>query len=134
MAKETNRSSSAARSMRFLQTRHLGEPQPSAAAPDRIYGGDPADAADADTYCKPIDTLVSGNTGVLEIGKSFSNGAAGELTAMNTKVEAHTGLISRLNEVNTTITIQTTRVIPKAFKLMPSDVGPFAPTAPNISG
>ena len=99
----------------------------------RIYGGDAADAPNA-TYYQPIDTLVAGNIGGLAIGKSFSNGAASALPAKNTKVEAHTGSISRLNEVNTTITSKTTRVIPKAFKLMPSDVGPFAPTAPGIGG
>ena len=103
-------------------------------SPIRIFGGDPAGATDTDTYYQPIDTLVSGNIGSLAIGKSFSNGVASALPAKNTKVEAHTGVISRLNEVNTTITSQTTRVIPKAFKLMPSDVGPFAPTAPSISG
>jgi Chondroitinase B len=99
--------------------------------PIRIYGGDPG--TDTDTYYQPIDTLVSGNTGGLEIGKGFINGVADALPAKNTKVEAHTGLVSRLNEVNTIITSRTTRAVPKAFKLMPSDVGPFAPTAPRIS-
>jgi hypothetical protein len=98
----------------------------------RIYGGEPGEAGD--TYYQPVDTLVSGNIGVLEIGQSFKSGVAGQLPAKNTKVEAHTGSIVKLNEVGTTITSQTTISIPKAFKLSPSDVGPFAPTAPSVGG
>jgi Chondroitinase B len=98
----------------------------------RIYGGE--NGSQPSTYYQPIDTVVSGNTGVLEIGKSFSNGKASDLPARNTKVETHTGLIRRLNEVNTNITENAKIVIPKAFKLNPHDVGPFAPTAPQIDG
>jgi hypothetical protein len=98
----------------------------------RIYGGD--NGSEPATYYQPIDTLVSGNTGVLEIGKAFSNELASDLPAKNTKVEAHTGLIRQLNDVNTTITENTAIVIPKAFKLTPHDVGPFAPTAPRLDG
>jgi hypothetical protein len=99
----------------------------------RVYGGDPDGPAGTSIYYQPIDTLVAGNTGGLSIGKSFANGAASALPAKNTKVEAHTGSITRLKEVNTTITSKTTTSIPKAFKLSPSDVCPFAPTAPQIA-
>ncbi len=103
-------------------------------SPIDIFGGDREGPAGTGIYYQPIDTLVAGNTGTLLIGKSFANGRAGALPARDTKVEAHNGWISRLNEVNTNIASRTTRIIPRAFKLMPSDVGPFAPTAPSISG
>ena len=97
-----------------------------------IYGGE--NGKSASTYYQTINTNVSGNVGSLEIGKAFSNGAASALPSKNTRVEAHKGAIARLNHVGTTISGRTSRSIPKAFKLTPFDVGPFAPTAPKISG
>jgi hypothetical protein len=99
-----------------------------------IYGGDKDGPAGTAIYYQPIDTIVAGNIGALQIGKSFTTGVAGALPARNTKVEAHTGTISKLNEINTSISHTTASIIPKAFKLTPSDVGPFAPTAPSIGG
>ena len=96
-----------------------------------IYSGNDAFGG---TYYQPMDTLVSGNNGLLEIGNPLSEKSNAELPAKNTKVEAHIGSIYKLNEVNTIISGSTTNAIPKAFKLSPLDVGPFAPTAPRISG
>jgi hypothetical protein len=78
--------------------------------------------------------LVAGNTGTLYVGSGFGELPKMKFKVLNTTVEKHSGTIKLLHQEGTTQSAATTQIYPVAVKLTPSDVGPFAPTAPLIGG
>jgi Chondroitinase B len=103
----------------------------------RVMAGDcepPAAGASMEVkacHAPAWDTVVAGNVGRLRVGYAFKRNS---FPAKNTKVDGHRGSVSMIFETATSISARTDRAIPPAAKLNPSDVGPFAPTAPIISG
>jgi hypothetical protein len=84
-------------------------------------------------------TFVVGNTGLLEVGFSYS-AYKGKLV-QNVRVEAHNngagtacgrGGVTCIDQTGTTFSATASVNVPKAFKLTPGQVGRNAPTAPRI--
>jgi hypothetical protein len=91
--------------------------------------GDPARPAGKNfVYAKR--TLVAGNTGKLQVGLGLDKLRI--LKVVDTRIEKHNGEVELLHQQGTTQSATTTRTYPAAVKLTPADVGPFAPTAPQI--
>jgi hypothetical protein len=80
-------------------------------------------------YYRVEDALVVANTGPLSIGEHYTS-VAPQLPVINSTIEAHKGSISYGLHSGIEVLDKTAREVPAAFKLSPSDVGPFAPTAP----
>jgi hypothetical protein len=81
-------------------------------------------------YVPATDTVVAGNNGALRVGFIFNT--YNKLPAENTRIETHTGPITFGLHKNTIHAATTNSIIPQAFKITPSQVGPFAPTAPSF--
>jgi poly(beta-D-mannuronate) lyase len=77
-------------------------------------------------------TLVAGNTGKLQVGLGLNELPSITLKVLDTRIEKHSGTVELFAQEGTTQSPTTAQVYPAAFKLTPSDVGPFAPTAPQI--
>jgi hypothetical protein len=80
-------------------------------------------------YVPATNTLVVGNVGPIEVGFNFSG--YDTMPARSTRIEAHDGSMKFGKHVGTTQAATTNRIVPEAFKLLPSQVGPNAPTAPK---
>jgi hypothetical protein len=90
--------------------------------------GDPARAGKSFPQAKRV--LVAGNTGQLRVGYGLD--ALRTHRVLNTQIEAHRGTVELRHQAGTTQLPTTAQTYPAAFKLTPADVGPFAPTAPQI--
>jgi hypothetical protein len=103
----------------------------------RVFSGDLTSAdfhaqyLTASGYAASEDVVLAGNIGSLRLGAWWS-GPLPPIPMRSTRVEAHEGSVSRGHEQGTVISQTTSRSIPEAFKLSPSQVGPNAPTAPKL--
>ena len=99
-------------------------------------GSDTAASADVNhkdppKYIAATRTLVSENSGTLRVGLNFRG--YNSAPALDTRIEVDDGSpIEYGNHAGTTVSATTNHPTPTTFKLTPSQVGPYAPTAPKI--
>jgi poly(beta-D-mannuronate) lyase len=99
-------------------------------------GSDTAASADVNhkdppKYIAATRTLVSENSGTLRVGLNFRG--YDSAPALDTRIEVDDeSPIEYGNHAGTTVSATTNHPTPTTFKLTPSQVGPYAPTAPKI--